>query len=405
MSALTSSLSWKNKIKEQYRTFKEYEFKSQTLVPIPVAQIKPLNLSKGVFGSWGEDDYDLDQNFRELQRQIREGPTPESKRKQRLDLKSDFDMQLEAELKRIENEDDNKTAKPLLDDKGLKLEDNRERRGDIDGRDNGTKIGETEGHASMNQKGKVEIDVDQDETEVSRTHAQEIAIDSESEGSIKGLWLDLNDKKATSKLLKKSLTDSEFHQTTFSKMLESRNNSPKKSDVHEAIPVEDEAIKNPEEKKQPSPKKPKEPAPLYIWPEPPKPNKDEPLNKWKKGVPKELLTQSNDPRNVSADLSNLKINFHYLTKYKRAMETVTYITPNKMKYTKNCKPDIFVKDLRSLGSYDHEESHKNRFKYLKNVISCDEKPKRKRVKKKKISKPKKKKERKFTVKMQNMYII
>lgn len=140
--------------------------------------------------------------------------------------------------------------------------------------------------------------------------------------------------------------------------------------------------------------------PVYIWPEPPKMRV---INLEPRKQPLQVVG-SRGKKDSKVDLRVLAKGFNLLKTYPRALETIKYISVNKYKLTKNCQPEVFVKDLRCLGSYDHRLSLRNRFKYLKNVISCDDPIRRRPAKKTRRVRKKTKKERKFTVKMQNLYI-
>jgi hypothetical protein len=428
MSANNSQDLW-NTLKEQYKIFKQNEQTSKQTIPVPVDQITIPGISTGLYGSFGNNEEEqLNKGFKEIQKQMGQGQTPESKRKKRVGEEFDFEKKLDEELKRIEEDEikqDLKRQNDLVRGVGVGFgfkedeEDNEPVEGEIenDNEDNndgkevlGKVLKEKVEISKDKGDGKEEIDVDQDETNYTYTNAEEIAIDSDNEGSIKGFWLDFNDPKATSKLLKKSKNDSKFHRTTFSLLLEDPQHSPHINAINQAIDVDDEALKATEIIKKTDNSKIDVPVDnseqVYLWPEPPKQKKKKVIPDWKKEIPKEMLNKQIGPYESRADLENLKFGFDFMMKNKRSLETLVYITPNKTKLTKNCKPDIFAADIRNPKQKKNRKKpkRKRKRKSTKSVISCEERPKKKRIRKKE-NKNKKKKEKKFTVKMQNMYII
>lgn len=156
--------------------------------------------------------------------------------------------------------------------------------------------------------------------------------------------------------------------------------------------------------------------PLYVWPE------ESPTTRYRNKLKRsqEVKTITIDPISVlrpsrklpqlgprhQADLTKLLKTFKLSENSKKLTQTIKYISSFKYKHSFNCQPEVFVRDIRIEGSYNHAEAVKERQSKVYKIISCDEERiggrfRKKRKRKRRVVKRKKK----FTVKMQNMYII
>jgi hypothetical protein len=349
-------------IKSQYKIYQENLKKSELLKQNPNSQ---LNFEKNnTVDSIDDSDDDLaKQGFRELQRQMNPSLSPFKKK----------NKQIISPLELVHNKEkpnENKTESVIYK--------------------------------------KVHIDVD-DATDTSRNVTQEIEINSVSEGSIRDFKFDLG--------LSSISQDCE---------LKSDEEDPKNLmtigfNMQETIEVE-EREPNPFEEK-----------PLYTWPEQPgrriiekkvipkklpkKRKKKKKINP-KKCINVEVKTKDRIPKpkskNNKVDLNVLTKGFELMKKFPKALESVKYVTANKYKKGKNCENGEVGKE-----SEKQEKKDKSNNTSLTDISSNKVKKNKKKPKKKiKVVKPrkikkkvkrtkqiKKKKEKRFTVKMQNMYII
>lgn len=345
MSKTTNSM-W-DRIKAQYKVFKEYQIKNDANIPVP-REILEARLE-------AEQSSKMDP-FTPAQRSV---------------------IVRDLEEESISGEPE-RGKQPI---KGGEIAKERRAR-------------KTEINGYLEQSIRIEVD---QETVASPRKTKEIKVKSPEESKSSGIWLNINElmrpmqrmrKRGKSKKKKSFYSDYNGNLTRKIKRRKTLPFNPKN-----AINVDDE--------QPPLPVPSEEGEPLYIWPEPPKVKI---INLEPKKEAKEAVERVRMKKDSRADLRKLAEGFELMKMHPRALETIKYISANKYKLTKNCQPEVFVKDLRCLGSYDHDLSMQNRFKYLKNVISCEEKTKRKPAKKTKKVRKKAKKERKFTVKMQNLYI-